>query len=161
MFKKRLSELLTGANKREFSQISGLSEEVLGKYLRGQSTPNVDRLLAIAKTGNVSVSWLVGENENVEEETKPQQKQKLRSKVLLNVTDDLGLSSPTPILIDVNEIRSVESLKLINGRVEQISRITLKTPITHFLGDDDEMYSDFIYHYVFETVLDINKLISG
>ncbi|MGI2228286.1 hypothetical protein [Shewanella frigidimarina] len=104
---------------------------------------------------------LVGENENVEEETKPQQKQKLRSKVLLNVTDDLGLSSPTPILIDVNEIRSVESLKLINGRVEQISRITLKTPITHFLGDDDEMYSDFIYHYVFETVLDINKLING
>lgn len=43
---------------RAFARDSGLSETVMRKYLSGDSTPNVDRLVAIAAAAKVSVEWL-------------------------------------------------------------------------------------------------------
>lgn len=43
---------------RSFAEISDITGSGLHKYLKGESTPNVERLVNIAKAGGVSVEWL-------------------------------------------------------------------------------------------------------
>jgi len=57
-FSARLNESIKGESLRSFARRSNLSETVLRKYLGGESTPNVERLVALAKAANVSVTWL-------------------------------------------------------------------------------------------------------
>lgn len=82
-------------------------------------------------------------------------------KITLNETDNMGLGEPRPLLIDVNEIRSVECFHVSNALSDTISRVTLKTVATSFHGDDDEMYLAFTEFYVFETVGEIDRLCKG
>ena len=57
-FPERLRDAMNGRKKRSFARAAGVSETVLRKYLSGESTPNLERLLAIARAAGVSVAWL-------------------------------------------------------------------------------------------------------
>lgn len=57
LFPDRLDEV-TGGNPRYLSSTSNLSITGVTKYLNGESTPNVERLISIAEAGGVSVEWL-------------------------------------------------------------------------------------------------------
>ena len=81
-------------------------------------------------------------------------------KIRLNETDEIGFNLPTPLLLDVDEIRSVERFSLVNGLSNTVSRVTLKGAITHS-DDFDSEYLAFVTHIVFETVDDIHKLMNG
>jgi phage repressor protein C with HTH and peptisase S24 domain len=64
-FANRVRELAAsvGGPKR-LSECSGLSRAVIGKYLSGKSEPSRDRLIRLARAGNVSIGWLAsGEGE--------------------------------------------------------------------------------------------------
>ncbi len=82
-------------------------------------------------------------------------------KLLLNETDEIGFAEPKSLLLGAEQIRSVESYRVLNGLSDTVSKITLKEPVTHFKGEDDVMYNDFIYYCVFETVNEIHQLIKG
>ncbi len=82
-------------------------------------------------------------------------------KICLNETDSIGLSEPRPLLLDVDEIRSVEHFQVVNALSNSISRVTLKQAITNFRGDEDDMYWDHVQFYVFETVREIDSLCKG
>lgn len=56
-FPERLNQV-AGANPRNFSSTSNLSITGITKYLNGESTPNVERLISLAEAGGVSVEWL-------------------------------------------------------------------------------------------------------
>lgn len=72
-------------------------------------------------------------------------------KILLNETGQFGSVKPTDLLIDYDEIRSVEAFSVRGRFAEQVSRITLKGTATCFYGDDDEMYQAYVEHFVLET----------
>lgn len=61
-FVSRLNELIDGHSLRTFAQMTSLSETAIRKYSIGDSTPNVERLIAIAKAVGVTVEWLVTGN---------------------------------------------------------------------------------------------------
>ena len=79
-------------------------------------------------------------------------------KIRLNETDSVGLGEPRPLLLDVDEIRSVEHFQVVNALSDSVSRLTLKEAVTNFHGDDDEMYLAHVEFYVFETVNEIDRL---
>jgi len=58
-FPERLSEAINERSLSTFARTADVSETVLRKYLDGKSTPNLERLLGIAKAANVTVQWLV------------------------------------------------------------------------------------------------------
>ena len=63
-FLKRLKELTDKeSSPRSFAIKAGINETTLRGIING-SLPRLDNLLLIAKAGNVSVSWLVGEDES-------------------------------------------------------------------------------------------------
>lgn len=57
-FSLRLKELIRHQSIRSFARSCNLSETALRKYLNGESTPNIERLIAIANYADVSVEWL-------------------------------------------------------------------------------------------------------
>lgn len=57
-FADRLGIAIGNRSVRSVAHKCGVSEAVLRKYLSGASTPNVDRLCALAECLNVSVEWL-------------------------------------------------------------------------------------------------------
>ena len=57
-FPSRLEEAINGRSVRTFARTSGVSETGLRKYLDGKSTPNLERLISIAKASAVTVQWL-------------------------------------------------------------------------------------------------------
>lgn len=54
----RLKELIAFQSVRSFARSCQLSETALRKYLSGESTPNLERLIAIANQSGVTVEWL-------------------------------------------------------------------------------------------------------
>ncbi len=57
-FALRLKELIAFQSVRSFARSCQLSETALRKYLNGESTPNLERLIAIANQSGVTVEWL-------------------------------------------------------------------------------------------------------
>lgn len=56
-FPERLKEIV-GGNIRDFSRRCGVSDAMIGDYLRGESQPGLSALVQMARAGNVSVDWL-------------------------------------------------------------------------------------------------------
>lgn len=57
-FADRLNDVIGRRSARSIAQMCGLSDGVMRKYLFGESTPNVERLVAIADALGVTVEWL-------------------------------------------------------------------------------------------------------
>lgn len=57
-FPQRLRESMEGKTIRGLARECGLSESVLRSYLRGDTFPSLDRLVAIAIAAGVSETWL-------------------------------------------------------------------------------------------------------
>lgn len=57
-FPERLREVIGNTSLRRFSKRCGMSDATLREYLRGSTTPTLERLAVIAREGNVSVEWL-------------------------------------------------------------------------------------------------------
>lgn len=73
-FAVRLNEMLNGESLRSFARRTNLSETAIRKYSTGESTPNLERLVAIAQAGGVSVQWLATGERLEHKETEPQGK---------------------------------------------------------------------------------------
>ncbi|MBO0138602.1 MULTISPECIES: hypothetical protein [Vibrio] len=65
------------------------------------------------------------------------------------------------MLLDIDEIRSVEQFQVVNALSSTVSRVTLKEATTNFNGDNDEMFLAHTEFYVFETVSEIDRLCKG
>lgn len=57
-FSDRLKDIIGENSARSFANRADLSQTVIRRYLENDSTPNIDRLIAIAKVGGVTVQWL-------------------------------------------------------------------------------------------------------
>lgn len=57
-FKDRLATIMNGASKRSFAEKCGVSEGALRSYLKGDTTPDLDTLHAIADVGGCTLAWL-------------------------------------------------------------------------------------------------------
>jgi len=57
-FPRRLAEIKGGMSTLAFAQKCGISESIFRKYLAGTSVPGADKLVEIAQTAKVSLSWL-------------------------------------------------------------------------------------------------------
>jgi transcriptional regulator with XRE-family HTH domain len=57
-FKDRLLQIMGGASKRSFAEKCGISEGALRSYLKGETTPDLDTLHAIADVGGCTLAWL-------------------------------------------------------------------------------------------------------
>lgn len=70
-FSERLKEAMKKAgelNNLQLAQVTGMSEGVIRKYLRGESYPTLDRLVLIARACSCDVGWLAtGEPKNSNE----------------------------------------------------------------------------------------------
>lgn len=58
-FSGRLETIVSKIGHRAFARMCGLSETALRKYINGESTPNIERLISISKAAGVSIDWLV------------------------------------------------------------------------------------------------------
>ncbi|MEI6897860.1 MAG: XRE family transcriptional regulator [Psychromonas sp.] len=68
-FQSRLNEIIGSDSIRSFALRAKISPQVIRKYIQGESTPNIERLITIAQTGGVSVQWLAT-GEEVEKKVK-------------------------------------------------------------------------------------------
>lgn len=69
-FPQRLAEIKGGMSTLGFAQKCGISESIFRKYLAGTSVPGADKLVEIAQTAQVSLSWLAtgeGRSDGVED----------------------------------------------------------------------------------------------
>jgi len=57
-FPQRLMEAKGGMSTLAFAKKCGISESIFRKYLAGTSIPGADKLLEIARTAAVSLTWL-------------------------------------------------------------------------------------------------------
>ncbi|WP_354624873.1 S24 family peptidase [Psychromonas sp. MME2] len=57
-FQSRLNKIIGTNSARSLALKAGVSPTALRKYIDGESTPNLERLIAIANAGGVSVQWL-------------------------------------------------------------------------------------------------------
>jgi len=57
-FPERLRKVIGEESLRSFAKKCALSEGVLRSYLRGDTYPSLDRLIIIARVGDVGVEWL-------------------------------------------------------------------------------------------------------
>jgi hypothetical protein len=68
-FPDRLLEMIDGESVRGFSRKSGVSEAVLRSYLKGDTSPSLERVAVLASAGGVSVEWLTaGVRQNIGKE---------------------------------------------------------------------------------------------
>ncbi|MEA3640025.1 MAG: helix-turn-helix transcriptional regulator [Lamprobacter sp.] len=69
-FPQRLAEIKGNMSTLGFAQKCGISESIFRKYLAGTSVPGADKLVEIAQTAQVSLSWLAtgeGRRDGVED----------------------------------------------------------------------------------------------
>ena len=59
---RRLRLLLASLkiSQKEFSEITGITEAAICRYLQGSRIPNAASLISIARATSVSVDWLLG-----------------------------------------------------------------------------------------------------
>lgn len=67
LFHLRLNDTIHKST-RSFAEISDITGSGIHKYLKGESTPNVERLVNIAKAGGVSTEWLATGIEEMDNE---------------------------------------------------------------------------------------------
>lgn len=76
-FRERLKIGMNGESNTAFAKKCGLSDTLIGKYLRGESYPSIDKLPLLAFGCGRSVTWLLGsdldtslptENDNINNE---------------------------------------------------------------------------------------------
>ncbi len=60
IFQRRLRELRGKRAQCTTSELAGLSHDTIGKYERGDATPRLDSLVALADLFDVSVDYLLG-----------------------------------------------------------------------------------------------------
>lgn len=63
-FKERLSTLVGTTGNKAFERKTGVSAANIRKYLRGDGLPTLKVLQKIAKGNQVSICWLIGEDEH-------------------------------------------------------------------------------------------------
>lgn len=68
-FKERVKSLMdyNKLSQKELANLSGISEASISRYLSGDLKPRMDILTNIAKVLNVSVAYLIGEDEKKSE----------------------------------------------------------------------------------------------
>ena len=57
-FQSRLNKIIGTDSARSFALRAKISPQAIRKYIHGESTPNIERLITIAQAGGVSVQWL-------------------------------------------------------------------------------------------------------
>ena len=62
VFPKRMKLLIEnlGISQRDISEMTGITEASVCRYLQGARIPNAGTLIAIARATNVSIDWLLG-----------------------------------------------------------------------------------------------------
>lgn len=60
LFGERLRELRAGRSREAVSELCGLHRDAIRRYEKGDATPDVDTLIAIADFFGVSIDHLVG-----------------------------------------------------------------------------------------------------
>lgn len=111
-FPQRLEQVVGRRSLKEFGLHCGLSEGVLRKYLKGESLPTIDRLEAIARTGEVDPGWLISGNQVADTPTRYNVAVKLDADLLgeiLQAVDD-GL---TQINISLNNRKKSTMIALL------------------------------------------------
>ncbi|HGE8287399.1 TPA: helix-turn-helix domain-containing protein [Serratia marcescens] len=58
-FGERLKKAMNGESNMSFAKKCGLSDTVIGKYLRGESYPGIDKLPSISMACGRSIEWLL------------------------------------------------------------------------------------------------------
>ncbi|MDP2566482.1 hypothetical protein [Pseudoalteromonas marina] len=85
-------------------------------------------------------------------------------KILLKQTNDLGTEEPKELLIESDEIRSVEAFRPISSHPKSISRLTLRRAETYLSDEGYEERHLIVEHqcfYVLETPSEIFNLSKG
>lgn len=57
-FSARLREAMNGRTPYSIQKETGIAQSLIGKYMKGLSTPGIDKLVLLANTLGVSVAWL-------------------------------------------------------------------------------------------------------
>ncbi|MCV6587656.1 MAG: helix-turn-helix domain-containing protein [Marinobacterium sp.] len=61
---ERIAYIQSRTGTRKLQEAAGIPQSTLSRYIRNQSEPSVERMVAMAKAGNVSAGWLAaGEGE--------------------------------------------------------------------------------------------------
>ncbi|WP_050978612.1 helix-turn-helix domain-containing protein [Edwardsiella tarda] len=136
-FGKRLEEAMAGESKVSFAKKCGISDTVIGKYLRGESYPSINKLPAIANACGKSMNWLIiGSNDAHEEVNKADIKLSVQTedeltnwwlmifkslteserKKAINLFQRHGISALLPDIMDENATASVESQEILRRR---------------------------------------------
>lgn len=62
-FAERLVEAMGKDNNLSFSKKCGISDSLLGRYIRGETFPTISKLQLISKASGRSMGWLLGEGD--------------------------------------------------------------------------------------------------
>ncbi|WP_169741183.1 helix-turn-helix domain-containing protein [Trabulsiella guamensis] len=68
-FAERLKQAIGDESNLAFAKKCGLSDSLIGRYLRGESYPSIDKLPAIALAAGRSMSWLIGDSDGMANHT--------------------------------------------------------------------------------------------
>ena len=62
VYSKRMKLMIEnlGITQKDFSEMTGINEAAICRYLQGTRIPNAGTLIAIARATNVSIDWLLG-----------------------------------------------------------------------------------------------------
>lgn len=66
IFSKRLNKLREGWTLTDIEKVSGISRQIIAKYISGSALPNSETLVTLANVFNVSCDYLLGRNEGTE-----------------------------------------------------------------------------------------------
>ena len=63
VYSKRMKLMIEnlGITQKDFSEMTGITEAAICRYLQGTRIPNAGTLIAIARATNVSIDWLLGQ----------------------------------------------------------------------------------------------------
>ncbi|HGY4723317.1 TPA: helix-turn-helix domain-containing protein [Citrobacter amalonaticus] len=136
-FGKRLEEAMGGESKTAFAKKCGISDTVIGKYLRGESYPSINKLPAIANACGKSMNWLIigrddaqGTVNKTDINSQGATEDELTNwwvmifksltdserKKAINLFQRHGISALLPDIMDVNAAASVESQEILRRR---------------------------------------------
>ena len=62
VYSKRMKLMIEnlGITQKDFSEMTGITEAAICRYLQGTRIPNAGTLIAISRATNVSIDWLLG-----------------------------------------------------------------------------------------------------
>ncbi|MBM6483482.1 helix-turn-helix domain-containing protein [Klebsiella pneumoniae] len=66
LFRQRLQEAMNGESNLSFAQKCGLSDSLIGRYLRGETLPTLLQLKKIADASGLPVGWFAGEDDETD-----------------------------------------------------------------------------------------------